>query len=338
MTRPSKSQVRKAGNLIRKNQHVKKINPEALDIISKWRSFHIYPLKTFQATLRIRLKRNKIPKVLIAQRLKMVSTIVDKLSRESTMQLNGMQDIGGLRVVVHDIDAVKKLEKLYDKGQFKHQLQKKDDYIKSPKDSGYRSIHLVYKTVYPQGNEHSDLLIELQIRTELQHVWATAVETVGSLLRQGLKFGKGSQEWKDFFALVSSAFAILENSKKLDIHQNLSDDEIFEKIRGEYSRLKVEEVVKSLATSVRVISEENKKQANSFCLITLNLSEMQVNIKIFSRSKQIDAIEELLKSEKSPDHQSVLVSMDDIDKIRKAYPNYFFRCARFFKYFRGKNY
>ena len=44
----------------------------------------------------------------------------------------------------------------------------------------------------------------------MQHVWATAVETMGTFLGQALKSRQGDQEWIDFFAIVSSVFAYKE--------------------------------------------------------------------------------------------------------------------------------
>ena len=41
---------------------------------------------------------------------------------------------------------------------------------------------------------HDDLRIEMQIRTKLQHIWATAVETMGTFLGQALKSRQGDQQ------------------------------------------------------------------------------------------------------------------------------------------------
>tara|TARA_R110002167_G_scaffold232501_1_gene437698 strand:- start:244 stop:702 length:459 start_codon:yes stop_codon:yes gene_type:complete len=83
------------------------------------------------------------------------------------------------------------------------------DYIQGPKLDGYRSIHRIYKY---QGSklEHSGLLVEIQLRTKLQHAWATAVEIIDTFLAEQLKLGKGSEEWKQFFYLVANQFAQLE--------------------------------------------------------------------------------------------------------------------------------
>jgi ppGpp synthetase/RelA/SpoT-type nucleotidyltranferase len=98
-----------------------------------------------------------------------------------------MQDIGGLRAVVREVDYVYKLRDLLLKGRFLHKLVREDDYIRKPKASGYRSLHLVYRYANKYAPEYTGLQIEIQLRTELQHIWATAVETMGIILKQSLK-------------------------------------------------------------------------------------------------------------------------------------------------------
>jgi putative GTP pyrophosphokinase len=337
MEKPSKTQVKKAGDKIRKDPN----DELALDTLNKWRAFHIYPLNTFQTALKARLKRNAINFEVTAQRVKRASTIIDKLSREPKMSLDRMQDIGGLRAVLKDIKAVKQLEEIYLKnsridapdnarGIFRHELKNKFDYIENPKKSGYRGVHLIYRTQYPSDKkEFANLLIELQLRSKLQHIWATAVETIGTFLGQGLKFNRGDDDWKDFFALVSSAFAIMEESEILDIHKNLTKEQIYAKVKEEYNRLKVDDIMQGFAITAHNIIKNQKGKASYYCLITLNAKEKTVNLSRFPKAQLETANTALLESEKNPDNQSVLVSISDIKKLNKAYPNYFLDAVDF---------
>jgi len=337
MQKPSKTRVNKAGETIRSNPN----DEDSLEILNSWRAYHIYPLNTFQTALKARLKKGKIEFEVTAQRLKRSSTIIDKLSREPQMSLDRMQDIGGLRAVLKDIKAIRQLEEIYirnsktdaadnARGVFRHELKRKFDYIGNPKSSGYRGVHLIYKTKYPsEKNEYSNLLIELQLRSKLQHIWATAVETIGTFLGQGLKFSRGDEDWKDFFALVSSAFAIMESSTTLKIHSHLSKKEIYDKIKSEYSRLKVDNIMQGFAITAKNIIQNKKGKSNYYCLITLNPSEKTVNLSRFPKSKLEEATIALLESEKNKDNQSVLVSISDISRLHKAYPNYFLDAVDF---------
>src|SRR4051794_18710765 len=77
----------------------------AYEVLSNWRACHGYPINTFQALLRKRLRgldRNAI----VAQRLKRAPSVISKLRRFSSMKLSQMQDIGGLRAVVSTMPRV----------------------------------------------------------------------------------------------------------------------------------------------------------------------------------------------------------------------------------------
>lgn len=74
----------------------------AYDVLSNWRACHNYPINTFQATLRSRL-RTIDKHATVAQRLKRFPSIVLKLQRFQGMELARMQDIGGLRAILGDI-------------------------------------------------------------------------------------------------------------------------------------------------------------------------------------------------------------------------------------------
>lgn len=113
-------------------------------VLSNWRACHGYPINTFQATLRLKLKtidKNAI----VAQRLKRAPSVIAKLQRFPTMKLTQMQDIGGLRAVVSSVARVRRLEANYRESAFKHELASSKDYIDKPKSDGYRSIHLVFR-------------------------------------------------------------------------------------------------------------------------------------------------------------------------------------------------
>ena len=87
----------------------------ALDAINNWRSSHSFPLNTF--AVRLRLKGLEIdPECLTAQRIKRLSSIVHKIERFPNLPLSQMQDIGGCRAVMTDIDYVHSLVEVYTVG------------------------------------------------------------------------------------------------------------------------------------------------------------------------------------------------------------------------------
>lgn len=110
----SKSQVNKAGQIISAGYYLSEgvIDLDdffwAFEVVDNWRSCHGYPINTFQATLRQKLKTID-NKALVAQRLKRMPSIISKLKRFQSMQLARMQDLGGLRAVVSSLGKVHEL-------------------------------------------------------------------------------------------------------------------------------------------------------------------------------------------------------------------------------------
>jgi hypothetical protein len=47
---------------------------------------------------------------------------------------------------------------------------------------------------------------EIQLRSRLQHAWATTVETVDTFTRQAIKTGGGKAEWRRFFFADTEVF------------------------------------------------------------------------------------------------------------------------------------
>src|SRR3989339_1854990 len=203
----SKNQINKAGDILIAKESTSEELTEAIDILSNWRSSHSFPLHTFAVRLK-RLSKKINSTALVTRRLKRVPSILKKLKRDQTskMKMSRMQDVGGCRSVLPTIKEVNELIEAYkksDKGLY-HKPKNPKDYILYPKPDGYRSYHLVYKYFSDKTPIYESLMIEIQIRTNLQHYWATAIETVDHFTGQAIKSNEGEQEWKDFFRLVSS--------------------------------------------------------------------------------------------------------------------------------------
>src|SRR5262249_4995050 len=84
----------------------------AWHVAQNWRTCHTYPLNAFQVNLRARAKRVE-DGALIAQRLKRMWSVLNKLEREEDMKLSQMHDLGGCRAIMSDVAAVDKLFSLY---------------------------------------------------------------------------------------------------------------------------------------------------------------------------------------------------------------------------------
>jgi len=323
----SRNRVNRAGDLLAgRKEPASSDVVDAMAILSNWRVAHAYPVNTFQATLRDRLKKIDST-ALVAQRLKRTPSVIEKLSRFKTMQLAQMQDIGGLRAVVSNISKLRKLEDAYRSPRFHHVLFDWNDYIAKPKADGYRGLHLIfrYRSTRPEALPYNNLLIELQLRTKAQHDWATAVETMDIYLGQALKLGKGSAQWKRFFKYTSMAFSIMESCPPVPGLANVSEQSVLQEVRKMDDRLKVLEKLESFSIATDMILTD--PGVGAYNLVTLDIGERTVHIRPFPRKALSEANKELTRLEKanSGDRNidTVLVSAGPLKQFKKAYPNYF---------------
>lgn len=304
----------------------------AVEVINNWRSAHCFPLNTFQIGLRKKAK-SVYSHSLIAQRIKRLPAIQEKLKLMDYLNLSKMQDIGGCRAVVGSIRGIRRIVNLYHESWHKHHLIKENDYLSSPRDTGYRSYHLIYGYKSDKKDYYNDLRIEIQIRSKLQHYWATAVETVGASMQQALKSGGGEKEWLRFFALMGTIIARKEKTtpvpktptNRRDLIRELRD--LIRRLNV-VDRLNAYRVVPYFATSS---ADENIK----YRLLILNTSIGQVRISNYSSHDTERAFKEYSEVEKEingkPDLYAVLASTDDMRHLKRAYPNYFGDTKEFVK-------
>lgn len=311
----------------------------AWDALANWRSVHDFPLNTVTMDLKQKVKRVE-PGALVVQRLKRARSILAKLAREPSMRLTQMQDIGGCRAVVSTIDHVYALRDLYRGSRSRHQFETEDDYIASPKDSGYRSYHLIYRfqsAGYPQYNR---LLFEVQLRTVTQNAWATAVETVGAVIGQALKASEGEEVWLEYFQNAALALEYTEN-QSLAIQLNTTRGTLARSLLKLGKQLDVTKKLSAYRAALKATESIRTKDAAYF-LIVLLPDQQELQIKSFTRRQAEDANREYEEYERRlPLHpsgrqlplfpelsdysgaQAVLVKTDSLRSLREAYPNYY---------------
>lgn len=175
---------------------------EALDTLEAWRAAHARPLGAATMGLRSRVGTMGCSQIEVSQRLKRIPTIIDKLRREPGMNLGRMADIGGCRAVLKSLDEVRSVQSRY-RGDTVTVRTK--DYVDQPKPDGYRAVHIIVR--------YQSRLIEVQLRTEVQHEWAYTVESVTSRFGLDIKAGGGPPQVRDWFAAVSEAMALEEHGQ-----------------------------------------------------------------------------------------------------------------------------
>jgi hypothetical protein len=214
-------------------------------------------------------------------------------------------------------------------------LTREYDYIRHPKDDGYRGVHLVYRyrTKAKQHAPYSGLRIELQLRSQLQHTWATAVETVGTFIGQALKSSQGEDKWLRFFALMSSYIAMKERSPRV---ANTPTDA--QQLRLELTQYVEElQVIRHLdlyAAAVDAPEKIGAQKDQHYFLLVLDTALRRITVTSFKEdelkvasTKYLDIEREILAGKEKKD--AVLVSVKSFAALKRAYPNYFLDTHRF---------
>lgn len=318
-----RADVNAAARVLLKNGSLPKEKQQpASDIVNNWRYAHNYPLNTFKVTLR-RYAKKAFPAAIVAERRKRLESILFKLEREPTMRLTQMQDIAGCRAIVGNVSSVDKLVDIYKKSDLKHKLHHVKDYIRSPKASGYRGVHMIYEYNSDKIKTWNGLKVELQLRSRLQHVWATAVETVGAFTKQALKSSRGQAEWLRFFALMGSYISKVERTTLVP---NTPSDaaelelELMDCVQG----LNAVTQLEAFQHGISAIKKP-ELQGSGYYLLQLDTAALPANLTIKGyRSSDLQAaIFDATFAEEKPNLNVVLVSVSSLKALRRAYPNYF---------------
>lgn len=321
----SKSQIDHAGKkvILENIPSVEKNN--YLNVIDKWRILHAYPMAEVARNINI-LINNKDNKIVV-QRLKRLETILNKLERFPQMRLSMMQDLGGCRVILPSVEDVYQLSKLL-KSKMPYKLHGEKDYIQVPNlQTGYRGIHLIFEFRDEINPQYNGLLIEVQLRTRTQHLWATAVETVGTFTQNELKFNQGDAVWLTFFRLVSVLFASEEKPNGYNYNKNPKPYDYIEGLLELIEKYKLLGKLHTFIAAKTTLDQNRSLKETGYYLLQLNIKKPHLNIEYFENNEisQKKAIDTYLKLEKhKKKHRDVvLVTAESISAVKDAYQNYF---------------
>lgn len=117
------------------------------------------------------------------------------------MRLSQMQDIAGCRAVL-PLGQLRGVHAVRRRIRNRWKVIADLDYNAQPKATGYRAHHVVVR--------RDDELVEIQLRTAGQHLWAEAVESMSAATGLALKDGEGPPELVTYLRLWAEQIAIEE--------------------------------------------------------------------------------------------------------------------------------
>lgn len=328
----------------------------AYDLLEKWRAYHLEPLKRAKKMLQ-KKSLDIDPSSVVVGREKRIAAVIQKLklhqelkaASTSRMNLSRMQDFVGCRAVLKDLKGVNELKSALSQDN-EITISKVFDYIQTPNSrTGYRGIHLVYRyqeSSSPDAKANS-LPVEIQLRTQMQHVWAVSVETISLLAKQPrLKSGVGDKKWVEFFLLISAVMSLLEGTEIPESVRQmglLKKEDLIAQIKKSYGEqleciVSYHRYLREIGGAFSRVNQfidrifRSRVQRELF-LIDFDLSSRRTKVRGFRISERPHA--EALRSDLEKkyrgleDRQVVLVAAQKLSEAKDVYSSYFSDLKRF---------
>ena len=334
--------IRKIGEKLREG--IELTEEEKLEF-DNFREAHNIIIKLFTIELK---KVNFSKQHLTASRNKRIETIISKLCRPEKPKLDRIHDIAGTRIIFENIKSLDDYIDILENTElvnFKEKINEdknRYNYIKNPKSDGYRSIHKVfyyssnipYSTLNEKRFNLENKKIELQLRTRLQHIWATTVEIYDIINKSNIKTGTHNKlETKEglFFKKCSLVFEGIESNDvekiKININEIFRDKdlvEIYNRLKG-IKNIKNIQLPKTLGSDevFILITDLNKGKTTFFTTDPIEKNDKQDTFLINASYRRLE--EKNTKGE----YILLLLTLGDIKKLKNVYPNYFLNTNEF---------
>lgn len=108
-------------------------------------------------------------------RVKSISSILDKCQKkgiEVEEIEQHLEDIAGVRLICRFVQDIEQVAELL-RHRSDLRIRQEKDYVTNPKDSGYRSYHMIAEYQIETMDGPKKILLEIQIRTMAMDYWAT---------------------------------------------------------------------------------------------------------------------------------------------------------------------
>ncbi len=221
----SKADIDRLGNLVRDEKE--NISDSTLNSLQEYRTSH-KDILSLAFSMLCKNTRKIHYSAIVTYRIKRFESIIGKLNRYPEMRFSRMWDIGGCRCILrNDTDVYRLKEIISNEPDF--EITKEYDYIKEPQKDGYKSLHLFLK------HKSFDKVIEVQIRNQVDHNWATLVEITDVLYDSKLKELGNNKDLLRFHFLLSRISGLNIEDKK-EISRIIKQYNYFEKLSEVFSR------------------------------------------------------------------------------------------------------
>lgn len=256
------------------------------------------------------ISKDKIEYHLIESRTKEINSLQEKVQRkhEKYSELNHITDLSALRIIVYYPTDISKVIKLI-RSEF--EIDEKNSKISgeefNPNEFGYLSSHLVIslkenRRNLPEWSLYKDLKGEVQIRTVLQHSWASISHALQYKNRSDIPSNLQRQLFRlaGLFELADDQFVDIKRNHEKIVKQ-IKNENIIESDR-ELNLLSVSSYLKqsntakkiySLALECGFVDESNEPTLEND--VSESISEL-IEMTDFIGIKSVKELEEILQS------------------------------------------
>lgn len=108
-------------------------------------------------------------------RVKTISSILEKCQKKGISIddiTEKIEDIAGVRIICQFVEDIDRVVELLRRRQ-DLEIKQEKDYVKHPKESGYRSYHMIVWYTVQMMDGPKKIMVEIQIRTMSMNFWAT---------------------------------------------------------------------------------------------------------------------------------------------------------------------
>jgi putative GTP pyrophosphokinase len=200
-------------------------------------------IRLSQLALAYTIDNNLPPEAItVSTRAKTLKSFLKKLEKKDWPQFyyptEVIQDLVGARVICWFIDDCEGIKNLIQSSNHLKITGEVEDYIKNPKPSGYRSMHLLANVGYDSVQRddgkvvitNEDLVCEIQIRTKLQDAWGDVTHEFHYKAKNA---GVDNKFYEKVLSEISSRLANEDQSLLTlrDAYQSLADEKLQNKTR-----------------------------------------------------------------------------------------------------------
>ena len=143
-------------------------------------------------------------------RVKSVVSILDKCQKKGISiddVTEKIEDLAGVRIICQFVEDIERVVELLHK-RTDIEIKTEKDYVTTPKDSGYRSYHMIVWYTVETMDGPKRIMVEIQIRTMAMNFWATVEHSLQYKYKMHIP-----EEIED--RLLKSADAIVQLDKEM---------------------------------------------------------------------------------------------------------------------------